>query len=87
LPHVYVDHGIRVKTRPPYDAHRFFFVQKRALRPSVRLLKWLGDCSKLETTADRKQLEQSVSYRYEGYKMDVDEFIGKTINPHGATTP
>mmetsp|Transcript_28963 Transcript_28963/g.69928 ORF Transcript_28963/g.69928 Transcript_28963/m.69928 type:complete len:2087 (-) Transcript_28963:128-6388(-) len=51
LPHVHVDHGSRVKASPPFDQHKYFFIQKEGTKatPTVGLGEWLDVCSKLES--------------------------------------
>lgn len=51
LPHVQVEHGSRVAASPPYDKHRYFYIQKEGTtaRPSVGLKDWLDVCSKLDS--------------------------------------
>jgi ribosomal protein L24E len=51
LPHVHVEHGNRVKASPPYDKHRFFYIQKAGSNasPAVGLGDWLDVMAKVDT--------------------------------------
>ena len=52
LPHVYVEHGNRFEdVPPPFNKHRFFFVQKEekpVSRPSTDFVSWVTICKSLE---------------------------------------
>eukprot|EP00980_Cylindrotheca_fusiformis_P031792 scaffold26981_cov157-Cylindrotheca_fusiformis.AAC.1 len=51
LPHVQVEHGSRVSASPPYNKHRYFYIQKEGTtaQPAVGLKDWLDVCSKLDS--------------------------------------
>lgn len=47
LPHVYVEHGGKVKAPPPYNSHAFFYIQSEgssANQPAIDLLDWVNIC-------------------------------------------